>query len=215
MQGTLQASRSLSNCPEGATFSRLGLRKSVESYLCDPAVVEDISRRLGTGASVITVAQMEEELRCFAADKLVQTTARRAFRRMGLSQDLSLTREVLSRISSYDQLSRIMLNYAKSMRKTVAEDWTDVKIKLILRREYHRCEGAVKAGESTSILRLFEGKEILARLLPRLGLNSPAALVNAVFAHLDVEQHSKLRELRDRIRLKLGISTASSDRQTA
>src|ERR1700730_4158131 len=31
MQGTLQAPRSLSNCPEGATFSRLGLRKSVES----------------------------------------------------------------------------------------------------------------------------------------------------------------------------------------
>src|ERR1700719_4876380 len=35
MQGTLQAPRSLSNCPEGATFSRLGLRKSVVSYEAD------------------------------------------------------------------------------------------------------------------------------------------------------------------------------------
>src|SRR6202030_3079024 len=33
MQGTLQAPRSLSNCPEVATFSRLGLRKSVGRYV--------------------------------------------------------------------------------------------------------------------------------------------------------------------------------------
>src|SRR6266446_2341699 len=33
MEGTLEELRRISNCPEGATFSQLGLRKSVVSYL--------------------------------------------------------------------------------------------------------------------------------------------------------------------------------------
>jgi hypothetical protein len=32
MEGTLEELRRISNCPEGATFSQLGLRKSVEYY---------------------------------------------------------------------------------------------------------------------------------------------------------------------------------------
>jgi peptide/nickel transport system substrate-binding protein len=32
MEGTLEELRRISNCPEGATFSQLGLRKSVERY---------------------------------------------------------------------------------------------------------------------------------------------------------------------------------------
>jgi hypothetical protein len=32
MEGTLEELRRISNCPEGATFSQLGLRKSVESF---------------------------------------------------------------------------------------------------------------------------------------------------------------------------------------
>src|SRR6266851_5324945 len=32
MEGTLEELRRISNCPEGATFSQLGLRKSVETY---------------------------------------------------------------------------------------------------------------------------------------------------------------------------------------
>src|SRR4029077_1339224 len=32
MEGTLEELRRISNCPEGATFSQLGLRKSVEGY---------------------------------------------------------------------------------------------------------------------------------------------------------------------------------------
>jgi hypothetical protein len=32
MEGTLEELRRISNCPEGATFSQLGLRKSVGRY---------------------------------------------------------------------------------------------------------------------------------------------------------------------------------------
>src|SRR5260370_31990109 len=32
MEGTLEELRRISNCPEGATFSQLGLRKSVDHY---------------------------------------------------------------------------------------------------------------------------------------------------------------------------------------
>jgi hypothetical protein len=32
MEGTLEELRRISNCPEGATFSQLGLRKSVVPY---------------------------------------------------------------------------------------------------------------------------------------------------------------------------------------
>src|SRR5882724_10970804 len=34
MEGTLEELRRISNCPEGATFSQLGLRKSVACYRC-------------------------------------------------------------------------------------------------------------------------------------------------------------------------------------
>ena len=37
MEGTLEELRRISNCPEGATFSQLGLRKSVGRYSPLPA----------------------------------------------------------------------------------------------------------------------------------------------------------------------------------
>src|ERR1700730_16323680 len=40
MEGTLEELRRISNCPEGATFSQLSLRKSVGAY-CDSVIHSD------------------------------------------------------------------------------------------------------------------------------------------------------------------------------
>src|SRR6266446_3516650 len=38
MEGTLEELRRISNCPEGATFSQLGLRKSLDCFLATVAL---------------------------------------------------------------------------------------------------------------------------------------------------------------------------------
>ena len=58
MKGTLEELRCISNCPEGATFSQLGLRKSVEYVIKNkgevtPTVVgrlSDVEQTYGVGS---------------------------------------------------------------------------------------------------------------------------------------------------------------------
>jgi hypothetical protein len=44
MEGTLEELRRISNCPEGATFSQLGLRKSVVAYPVHRRMIAERSR---------------------------------------------------------------------------------------------------------------------------------------------------------------------------
>src|SRR4029077_8752824 len=59
MEGTLEELRRISNCPEGATFSQLGLRKSVgsfwhESSANEPSGTACAGRARAPGAADIT-----------------------------------------------------------------------------------------------------------------------------------------------------------------
>jgi hypothetical protein len=47
MEGTLEELRRISNCPEGATFSQLGLRKSVATFRRKKPFSGDRSANLG------------------------------------------------------------------------------------------------------------------------------------------------------------------------
>jgi hypothetical protein len=175
----------------------------VESYLCDPTVIEQISRKLGTARAVITADQIAEDLRSFARETLIGVVARRIFQRIDSGERFSLSREALSRISTEDDLRTMIMRQAENVRRAHAENLSDAKVRRILQEEYNRCDAVIKAGDSTTILRLFEGRRFLERILPRLGLNSSASLAQAVFLHLDLERHSSLVELRNRIRAKL------------
>ena len=175
----------------------------VESYLCDPMVIEEISRNLGTARTVITADQIVEDLRSFARETTIGVVARRIFQRIGSGERFSLSREALSRISTHDDLRAMIMKQAANVRRAYAENLSDTKVRQILQEEINRCDAAIKADDSATILCLFEGKKFLERILPRLGLNSSAALAQAVFLHLDLERHSSLRELRNRIRAKL------------
>src|SRR5882762_7985710 len=46
MEGTLEELRRISNCPEGATFSQLGLRKSVDSSKRSASICTWLTTRL-------------------------------------------------------------------------------------------------------------------------------------------------------------------------
>jgi hypothetical protein len=47
MEGTLEELRRISNCPEGATFSQLGLRKSVDTFRRKKPFLDDRATDLG------------------------------------------------------------------------------------------------------------------------------------------------------------------------
>src|SRR5258708_5149087 len=49
MEGTLEELRRISNCPEGATFSQLGLRKSVGAYASEACIASRWRKLSGTG----------------------------------------------------------------------------------------------------------------------------------------------------------------------
>src|ERR1700720_5043317 len=72
MQGTLHAPRSLSNCPEGATFSRLGLRKSVGRYDVAPGCRRLPAVAIGTRRGCDHLAEFLGDTGCAAAWRMAK-----------------------------------------------------------------------------------------------------------------------------------------------
>lgn len=176
----------------------------LKSYFCDPQLLEDIHRSLGTAELGVTVAEVSAKLACFARRRLLEVTSQRACRRIRLNEDFSLSRGILTNLKDYNELVTAALSQARSLSKNKSERLDEQHIKKVFRQEFAICKAAISNLDITKLLQLFPGKEFLLRLLAGLGLTSAGALSNAVFKHLDIDRYPAIHDLRNRIKTNLG-----------
>jgi len=171
-----------------------------ESYLCFPAVLHTLSKRVKIQEDDVTEAQIEEWIRNFAGNAVLRVAAQRAFSRASISLNVSLSKQSLAGAKDESQLLSILQKEseretAKAHKKLSAE-----QIEKMFAKELEMVRSAVAAEVLEPILRLFPGKELLEMLAPRLGFKSARQLLVAAINHLSPIDFPEIESLRERIR---------------
>lgn len=174
-----------------------------ESYLCQPELIVQAADSIGIVEVVPTSDEVGQDIVEFLREHRLGVAARRAFSRLGLRPGVSVSRQMLGRISSEEELRKATEEAAESERRKVGEALGTDTVKTVLTQELARVDQAIQESDISEALRLAPGKELLPRLMYRTGARSPSELIRAVTKHLDPERFVHTRELKSQIKSSL------------
>jgi energy-coupling factor transporter ATP-binding protein EcfA2 len=178
-----------------------------ESYLCDPAVLEQVGTALGLTEPMPTREQLTAWIVDWARDRVLEVAAQRAFARASLRLCVSLSRKAMQHVGSADEMKLLLRGATASERLKIDEFLTEDIVERLFDGEHARLVTAVERRDLPAVLRLFPGKELLSSLAARIGCANARQVVLAARKHVDVTAHPALTQLRDRLQSLLALTS--------
>lgn len=176
-----------------------------ESFLCDPKIIHAVASALGSIDPIPTEEEVVAKILDYAKETLFYVVAQRIFRRLAIPLRPSLLRaECRSLANEADLLAKIKAGCAEEKSKAVSKlDKNEVEA--AFNSELHRCKSLVDSNDIAGMLKVFEGKQLLARLHRYAACPHPEAVARAASHHLKLDDYPRLMQLRDNLRTNFSL----------
>ena len=184
-----------------------------ESYLCTPVVLTSVANALGTVSPLPTEEDFVGEIARFVSANELKIAARRAAAQLNQRIGVSVPAKVLARITSTEQLKQVLLADVREQRARVGTQYDEASVGSLIDSEISRIGLSVHNRDVSAMLVLAPGKELLAKLAPKVGCVDPNAVARAARHHLSLDSFPNLRALAERI--SAGFETGASQSSLA
>lgn len=192
--------RSDSNIQELESGSSLVLDfHELESYLCDPKLLSNLTDKLGLIEDVPTENFFFQKIREFAEKKKLATAARRVFERASINLSVSLSKQVLSKCKSEEKLKTFIKTAASKEADKVEGRIGEQKVARMFKEELIKINKALDEQDLDKILKLFPGKELLNSIIGYTGCSKPSEVVRTASKHLEISDYKRLNSLRTKL----------------
>lgn len=172
----------------------------LESYLCDPSLLTDLSTELGIVEEPKSSDFFMDKICEFAESEKLATVARRVFNRASIKLNVSLPKQALSVYKDDAELESAIKKAAIQEAEKVNGKIGEVAVTKILKEESIKVNNAIQQQNLTEILKYFPGKELLNSLLNYTGCNSPSEIVRASSKHLEISDYELLNKLKSELK---------------
>jgi hypothetical protein len=170
-----------------------------ESYLCHPKVICKISEGIGTSDPEPKESDIEKIILQYFEDHLYQIAAQRVINRATIRLAVSVEKKIIKDISDEEKLRVILTKQAKQEEGKASSNIGELKMQELINEELLTCRSALESKSIEHILALVPGKELLNKLFPIAGVNSPSKLFRAATKHVTIEDIPALLNLRNKL----------------
>lgn len=184
-----------------------------ESYLCKPDLLIAIANALGTVSPLPSQEAIASEIIAFAKSIQFKIVARRVASQLNQRIGVSVPAKLLSRVSSTEQLEKILIADVKEQKQRVSAQFDEKLITDLIGSEINSLEALIAERDIEGLLARAPGKELLAKLAPKVGCVDANGVARAARHHLLVESFPALAELATTI--KSGFQLGDPDELVA
>jgi ABC-type branched-subunit amino acid transport system ATPase component len=170
-----------------------------ESYLCQPSVVCAVASALGTADPLPTGEGITDTIVDYFRNNLLRVAINRTTCRAIVRLNVSLQSSDIRASVSEEALKNILAKAAREEAMKARQHVGEVVTLQIFDQELALCKTALQERSVEKMLQLAPGKELLPRLAPLAGCKDSAAFARAVYKHLAVDAHQKLKDLREKL----------------
>jgi energy-coupling factor transporter ATP-binding protein EcfA2 len=163
-----------------------------ESYLCDPALLHDLAAHVKSVDPIPSEKEITKVIVEWCAGRIDRVARERALRRGSLRVGISVPERHAAKLTSAG-VKELIQNDARREADKVLERGDEVAA--AYDRELLACRAAVETGDVSTLLTLFEGKELLRELAKLLGFQNEYVLLTAVVGNLQ-PTYAPIAELR-------------------
>lgn len=170
-----------------------------ESYLCDPQLLLDLSQMVGATDKLISVSQISRNIFESLEKDHLTLCARRVNDRLTRSIKPSVSSKTLAKISTIEDLERLLLTDIENQITKANESFDKDKIKKVLKEESDQILETIKTQNLAQALMLVPGKELLESFTGLIGVVDSNALARIARRHLIIENYPHLVILREKL----------------
>jgi energy-coupling factor transporter ATP-binding protein EcfA2 len=179
-----------------------------ESYLCHPKVVAHTASALGLTEPVPTEETVTQELVRYCDGEIFKVALKRTLRLVPPGCGPLLSNQVMGLITTEAAAESALLRAVEDAQRN---GWSGESCRMAFAKEFIACKSAVEKCDVDELLKLFPGKQLLARMAHMAGCSNPIQMLNAVKKHWSpAVEYSKLTALRSQLsgNRKLDINPA-------
>lgn len=170
-----------------------------ESYLCRPELLVAVANALGTVSPLPSPNDITTEIVAFVDAMRFKIVARRVASQLSQRIGVSVPAKLLSRVTSSDQLEKILIADVNDQRERVSEQYSEQLVRDLITAEARRLEECISNRDVDGLLALAPGKELLSKLAPKVGCVDGNAVARAARHHLSIESFPVLSQLAAKI----------------
>lgn len=170
-----------------------------ESYLCDPEVLTEIAKAVGTVQSLPSEKVLIAKICSFVSSIQLKIVARRVAAQLNVRVGVSVPAKALARINSEAQLKQLLIADVIRQKTHVSESLDEKVVEGLIAKETEALRNGINNQDIGSLLTLAPGKELLAILAPLAGCVDANGIARAARHHLRADKYSSLASLRDQI----------------
>jgi energy-coupling factor transporter ATP-binding protein EcfA2 len=175
-----------------------------ESYLCHPTILCQLGSALGTVEKAPTESEIKERIAVDLEEHLLRVVIARTTVRAQVRLNVALQSAEIRSAKSEAELRQALENAAVAETgKAGAHVGSEATLK-IFDEEMAACRSALLNRDIEQMLVFVPGKELLARLAPKIGCKDASALARGIYKHIDPAAYPALVKLRSKLLAALG-----------
>ena len=151
-----------------------------ESFLCIPEVIVAVGNRIGSQENELTSEDVEDHIFSNLEASKLSVAAKRVFFKSKITLGVSLTKKVLAKSDSTEQLIEELKGAAEDEIKKATEVCSVETLQRLLEEEIERVDSAIQTRDITTALLLLPGKELLNKLAPKAGCRNGDDLMRSL-----------------------------------
>jgi ABC-type lipoprotein export system ATPase subunit len=175
-----------------------------ESFLCIPEVIIAVGNRIGSQEKELTSAEVEDHIFSSLESSKLSIAAKRVFSKSKITLGVSLTKKVLAKSESTEQLIEELKSAADEEVKKAIEMCDVEALQSLLTEEITRIESAINNRDVTAALLLLPGKELLNKLAPKAGCRNGDDLMRSLKRNFKPSEFEILNQLQQSLLSAVG-----------
>ncbi|WP_110457783.1 AAA family ATPase [Shewanella algidipiscicola] len=175
-----------------------------ESFLCIPEVIIAVGNRIGSQEKELTPKEVEDHIFSSLESSKLNIAAKRVFSKSKITLGVSLTKKVLAKSESADQLIEELKGAAEEEVKKAIEICDVEALQNLLTEEITRIDSAINNRDITAALLLLPGKELLNKLAPKAGCRNGDDLMRSLKRNFKPSEFEILNQLQQSLLSAVG-----------
>jgi len=189
---------------------RLSLHEA-ESYLCIPDVLVAAAEKIGSQENPPTTGEVQGVIFDELQRQRLTIALKRSFSESTLTVRMSLERSILATVTTKEEaMVHIKDKSAEEVSKAV-EAMDEGVFETHLDQELAEIDRVITDRDINAALKLVPGKELLAKLAPRVGCKNGTDLMRSVKRNLNLDSFAIVRHLADEIKASIAQQNAEPD----
>jgi len=181
----------------------------LESYLCNPDLLESLAQKLQI-KSFPSKVELTKQINQHFSEQVIATSARRMAHRCHVKRQISIKNDALSKIKSEAELIKTAKKYAASDQQNVSTETSVENVATVIREELTRCKESLRSDNLDDQFTLFRGKELLDELAKLFDFSNGKALAKYISNNLSPDDFPHLAALRAQILDRAGLERGTS-----